>query len=219
MTINKEEPEENLFKLMKVTESMADYKIHIYGWLMKNSTKTWFKVPKNNDFANKVMVWAEEVSKGNDEENVARHHDGKAMRSFKPPNNTTGTLVVWLSGGRSYSVQEHKNSNHLQMKKISNYAREDICMICSDLDFYYYNMDYVEDTVENKLEKTINGTPKKNNEEEPMMDVDQSHKRDGPETRTVTIGPEKKKQKIVYVKAELEFLRHWVIKRQCTRTW
>lgn len=205
MTINKEEPEENLFKLMKATEAMVDYKIHIYGWLMKRTSKEWYKVPKENEFANKVMVWAEEVSKAMTKRTLHGIMMGKAMRNFKPPNNTTGTLVVWLNGGRSYSVQEHKNSNHLQMKKISNYTREDICMIY----FYYYNMDYVEDTVENKLEKTIKGTPEKITEKESTMEVDQSNKRDGPESRTVTIGPERKKQKIVYVKAELEFLRHW----------
>ena len=205
MTINKEEPEENLFKLMKVTESMVDYKIHFYGWLLKKTTKTWYKVPKENEFANRIMSWAEEVSKAMTKRTLHGIMMGKSMKTFKPPNNTTGTLVVWLNGGGSYSVQEHKNSNHLQMKKVSNYVREDMCMIY----FYYYNMDYVEDTTENKLKKTIDGTPSKSSDDAKEMEVEQERKRAGPETRTVTLGPEKKKQKIVFVKAELEFLRHW----------
>ena len=151
------------------------------------------------------MNWAEEVSKAMTKRTLHGIMMGKSMRNFKPPNNTTGTLVVWLNGGRSYSVQEHKNSNHLQMKKVSNYVREDMCMIY----FYYYNMDYVEDTTENKLKKTIDGTPSRSSDDAKEMEVEQDRKRAGTETRTVTLGPEKKKQKVVFVKAELEFLRHW----------
>jgi hypothetical protein len=41
--------------------------------------------------------------------------------------------VTWIQGGKNYSVQEHLNAKHLRMKKISNYTREDLCII-----YFYY---------------------------------------------------------------------------------
>ena len=81
-----------------------------------------------------VMEWAENVSKAMTKMPFHGVIMGRALRTFKPPNNTVGKLITWLQGGKLFSVQEHKNSNHLRMKKVSNYSREEICIIY----FYYY---------------------------------------------------------------------------------
>jgi hypothetical protein len=55
---------------------------------------------------------------------------------MKPPASTVGTLLTWIHGGRSYAVQERNTDNHLQMRKISNHNKEDICILY----FFYYIM-------------------------------------------------------------------------------
>ena len=127
---------------------------------------------------------------------------------MKPPAGTIGTLITWIHSGRNYSIQEHKTDNHLRMKRISNHNKEDICTLY----FFYYIM-----VSEEAIHPNVH--PKKENTEEkpeapelssptPMEEDPQSRKREGPESRTVILSPEKKKQKVAYIKNEIEFMRH-----------
>ena len=135
---------------------------------------------------------------------------GKSLKTFKPPHNTTGTLVVWLRGGANFSIQECHNANHLKAKKFSTYAKEEICIIY----FYYYNpITEGENAIEEK-QKQPPSTQLNDDGQQPAasMDVDKENKkREGPDSRTVVIAPERKKQKTCLVRKELEFLRHWYL--------
>ena len=42
------------------------------------------------------MVWADLVSKSMRKATLHGIMMGKSLRTFKPPHNTTGTLIVWL---------------------------------------------------------------------------------------------------------------------------
>eukprot|EP00435_Cladocopium_sp_Y103_P015804 s1188_g3.t2 len=100
---------------------------------------------------------------------------GKSLRTFKPPHNTTGTLIVWIQGGNNYAVQEHKTANHLKAKKFSAYVKEEICILY----FYYYNESVEEPTSADSVQ------PAKTETSSGPMDIEkESKKRDGPETRT-----------------------------------
>ena len=66
---------------------------------------------------------------------------GKALRNNKPPTNTTGILITWIQGGRSYAVQEQKSDRHIKMKKITTHPREDVCLLY----LYYYNQHMAEE--------------------------------------------------------------------------
>ena len=202
--IQSENVEQALFSLMKYTESISDHRILYFGWLKRHKDGKWYRLPKETPEVRKIMEWAELVSKSMTELTLHGIMIGKALRNIKPPHNTTGTMVMWLAGGRKYSVQHHPNSNNLKRKKISNLAQEDTCMIY----FYYYKTASMEpsssETTETKKEKTSSTST---SPELDKMDVEPpDRKRDSPETRTVVIAPEKKRQKIALVRRDLNFL-------------
>ena len=109
-----------------------------------------------------------------------------------------------------YAIQEHKSDRHLQMKKITNHAREDTCILY----FYYYNVTYTEENrsaVDRRQQEQPDTSMKSvtTSSDNPMDSVMESKKRKGPETRTVVLAPEKKRQKMEYLKKDVEFMKSW----------
>eukprot|EP00435_Cladocopium_sp_Y103_P076100 s59_g76.t1 len=202
--IQSENVEQALFSIMKYTESISDYRILYFGWLKRHKDGKWYKLPKETPEVRKIMEWAELVSKSMTKLTLHGIMIGKALKSIKPPHSTTGTMIMWLAGGRKYSVQHHTNSNNLKLKKISNLAQEDTCMIY----FYYYKTASMEpsssEVTETKKEKTSSIATS------PIIDMDldpPDRKRETPETRAVVIAPEKKRQKVALVRNDLHYLQ------------
>ena len=200
--------EQELHKLMRYVEGLSDYKVYIMGWIRKGKDGKWTKTPKESPLTKNVMQWADKVSNAMTRAPLHGLMMGRSLRTFKPPNNTHGKLFTWLQGGRTYSVQEHKNSNHLRLKKISNHAREDLCVLY----FYYYQDTGPEETSSLTRPTTSEEKERKeNNGGEMDVDNQSSKKRDGPETRTVVIAPEKKRQKIAMMQKDVEFLQSFYL--------
>ena len=194
--------EQSLFQLMKFVEGLSDYKVNIFGWLRRSRDGRWYKTPRETPGVQNVIQWAEEVSKSMTRSTLHGIMVGKSIRTFKPPTGTTGTLITWLIGGKNYAVQEHKTANHMKMKKISNHAKEDTCLIY----FYYYQVELGEPEAAPKKKVEVKNMEIETAED---MDVDKENKkRLGPETRTVVIGQERKKQKIMMMQLDIEFLKH-----------
>ena len=208
--VQKPETDETITKLMRYVEAMSDYKVYLYGWI-RNKQDKWVKLPKDNEEANRFLQKAIVVSKAMTKRDLNGCLFGRALRSFKPPSNTSGILLTWIIGGRNYAVQEHKSDRHLQLKRITNYPREDTCVLY----FYYYNLNYVEenrDAGKQQGEEEVPDTSMKSattSSEATMESVLESKKRDGPETRTVVLAPERKRQKMDYVKKDVEFMKSW----------
>lgn len=212
MEVQSPQLEDSLRKLMKYVENMTEYKIYLYGWIKKKND-TWIKLPKNNNEATDVLEKATTVSKGLPRRELHGVLFGRALRSMKPPAGTDGVLITWLNGSRNYAVQEHKSDNHLQMKKISTFQREDLCVLY----FFYYHGpmdDTATSTSRSTLQRTTSTSNTQNDQAPQPMDEDPvNRKREGPESRTVVLSPEisKKKQKMAYVQKDLEFLHHWYL--------
>eukprot|EP00435_Cladocopium_sp_Y103_P051431 s1017_g16.t1 len=194
-----------LWKLMRFVENMSEYKVYLYGWIRKRNS-TWVRLPKNNDEAINILAKAETVSKALTSRTLHGVLFGRALRSMKPPAGTVGTLLTWIHGGRSYAIQEHQTDNHLQMKKISNYNKEDICVLY----FFYYIMVAEEAANPNvHPKKELPQSAEVPDTTEPMDEDPVNKKRESPETRTIVLAPEKKRQKIAFIQNEIEFMRHW----------
>ena len=206
--VQKPEVDETVSNLMKYVEAMSDYKVYIYGWI-RNKQDKWIKLPKENDEANRFLQKAILVSQAMTKRELNGCMFGKALRSFKPPSNTTGILLTWIVGGRRYAVQEHKSDRHLRLKKITNHPREETCILY----FYYYNTVYAGDADNNvEVKKEIQDTSMRSvttSSDTTMETVIENKKREGPETRTVVLAPEKKRQKMEYLKKDVEFMKSW----------
>ncbi|CAK9100559.1 1-alkyl-2-acetylglycerophosphocholine esterase [Durusdinium trenchii] len=180
----------------EVDEICTEYKTNIYGWLKRNGK--WRFFPREDDHATKIMLWVQHIYKGLSKHQVHGALLGRSLRNIKPPSNTVGHLISWIHGGQGYAVQEHFSDGFLKMKRVSNYSREEMCTIY----LFHYHSDPVEEPAS---QSTIN-------KDDDKMDVnvpdDRGEKRDAPETRTVVMAPEKKRQRIYNVKKELDFLRH-----------
>ncbi|CAK9084871.1 1-alkyl-2-acetylglycerophosphocholine esterase [Durusdinium trenchii] len=169
----------------------------------------------DNDTAIKVMQWAADAYSMLDKSECHGCILGKALRHLQPPKGTVGHLITWIHGGVNYAIQEHNSDNNMIMKKITNYAREDICIM-----YLFRYVTKISEDMERSSQKMpttslepMQVTPPHHEGQEPEdMDVERhGEKREGPDSRTVTIAPERKKQKTMLVKKDLEFLRHYFI--------
>ena len=206
--------EESLRKIMKYTESLSSYKPILHGWVTDKMNR-WIRLPKDNATAIKVMQWATDAYSMLDRADCHGCILGKALRHLQPPRGTIGHLITWIHGGVNYAIQEHNSDNNMIMKKITNYAREDICIMY----LYRYAPKSSED-LERSPQKTttsspqpmqVTSTPQEQEDSEDMEVEHHGEKRDGPDSRTVTFAPERKRQKLMLVKKDLEFLRHYFI--------
>ena len=189
--------EQSLLRLLKYVEQLSQYKVHYVGWLLRKNGK-WTHVPRNASSVMEVVTKAELVSKSMTKRELHGILVGSSLRSFKPPHGTKGILVTWIRGGKKYAVQHHNSDHHVKMKKVSNYLREEVCVLY----FYYYDMANEETEVTDNKNEKIATTPKSSTRSDTTMEEQEpetSLKRHGPDSRTVTLAPEKKKQKIHYI--------------------
>eukprot|EP00435_Cladocopium_sp_Y103_P054461 s380_g17.t1 len=211
VSVQQPEVDEMLYRVMRYVESLTDYKIYLYGWV-RDRKNQWVQTPKNNEEVNRIMQRAVTISTAITKRQLHGCILGKALRSFKPPFNTTGILITWIHGGRSYAVQEHKSDRHLKLKKITMHPREETCIFY----MFYYNTQLAEEegTLPRKpVSDTSSSTamqPSLVSDGTASMDAENvSKKRDGPESRSVVLAPERKKQKIEFVRKDYEFIRNY----------
>ena len=190
--------EHSLLRLLKYVEQLSQYKVHYVGWLLRKNGK-WTHVPRNASSVMEVVSKAEKVSKSMTKRELHGILMGSSLRSFKPPHGTKGILVTWIRGGKEYAVQQHNSDHHVKMKKVSNYLREEVCALY----FYYYEMANEETEVMDKKENDVKMvTPKSSTISDATIEEQEQEarlKRQGPDSRTVVLAPEKKKQKIHYI--------------------
>ena len=61
MAVQQPEVDETLNRLMRYVESLTDYKVYLYGWVLDKKHK-WIQLPQNNDEANRILQKALMVS-------------------------------------------------------------------------------------------------------------------------------------------------------------
>ena len=189
--------EHSLLRLLKYVEQLSQYKVHYVGWLLRKNGK-WTHVPRNATSVMEVVSKAEKVSRSMTKRELHGILMGSSLRSFKPPSGTKGIMVTWIRGGKEYAVQHHNSDHHVKMKKVSNYLREEVCVLY----FYYYETlnEETDTNVEERNEVKMDTTPRTSTiSDATMEDEEVNLKRQGPDSRTVVLAPEKKKQKTHYI--------------------
>ena len=185
-----------LRRLMQSTEACVPFKIETFGHL-RNRRGKWVRLPKQmseeqiTGILNDIVMASQFLT-------AKECHGirvGTGLKKMFTPEGSTGTLVAWRRKTVRMSIVDNPSGTDMNTHGFRLGNREEMCYIY----FYSYAENYVEPPFETWLPK---GTPM---EESPLTPTPTTErpatittgtKRDGPETRTVVLGPESKKQRV-----------------------
>ncbi|OLQ14518.1 hypothetical protein AK812_SmicGene1358 [Symbiodinium microadriaticum] len=186
-----------LRRLMQSTEATVPFRVDTFGYL-KNSSGTWVRIPKTMATQQQNEIYDDIVlaSKFLTDKECHGIQVAVGVKKIHPHPGTTGTLVAWRRRTMKMSIADNPKGTTMSTVPFRIAGREDMCYIY----FYSYAPNFIEITPDTWRPK---GLPL---EESPVVPISMEEdgdsreppqKRDGPETRTVTIGPESKKQRIL----------------------
>ena len=186
-----------LRRLMQSTEANVPYRVDTFGHL-KNSSGSWIRMPKTMNQQQQDEIYKDIVSAAQFLTAKTCHGIQVAVgvKKIHPHPGTTGTLVAGRRRTVKMSIADNPKGTTMSTVPFRIAGREDMCYIY----FYSYAPNFVETTPETWRPK---GVPLEESPIVPMaMDEDgdsrnSSLQREGRETRTVTLGPESKKQRIL----------------------
>ena len=258
------EQEACFLELQKLAEQMSPYKAVTIGWvpITKNGLTTWTRASSSSlaykDLWPRVVSLARSLSS----HNVGGIMAGQSIRSLHPPKGSVGVLLMWNRGERQYACHEHNNDQAITFKKITARPIETLVFLYT---YYFVNVEYrphaemkvipsegtldrdhpIEvdqpaETASSTGDATMPMSSPSPSDESVPMDMEEAgddRKRKGPETRTVTLGPESKRSRVsslvhlVYsdkvmhraqhVLINLYWIMHWTqsIPMEYPKTW
>ena len=198
--------EDSLFDIMKFAEMTPPFLKRILGYLPEHKVDGthWRSVPSGEHFDQNMFQKIQDVAASLTMRKMSGMIYGRSLKFIKPPKNTTGHLITWSLGSMKYGIQEHWSDDHMKMKKVSGNKSDDVCII-----YIFYHVLNQEENTKQEMKKSQ--PPAQHVQDRPPstsgdMSVDDNNvdsemehrgvKRDGPETRTVTIAPEKNKVRL-----------------------
>ena len=194
-----------LRSLMQSTEACVPFRIDTFGHL-KNLNGKWSVHPKNMNVKQRDGILQDIIKAASFLTSKECHgiKVGVGLRKMLTAANTTGTLVAWRKHTVRMSIIDNPRGTDMSTAPLRLAGREEMCYIY----FYSYAPDFV--ALPN-TEWLPRGTPMEESPLVPLpagevsngptlgpddMEVDKdATKRDGPDSRTVTLGPENKKQR------------------------
>ncbi|CAE7429695.1 PLA2G7, partial [Symbiodinium necroappetens] len=189
--------QEAVQQLRKRAEAQRPYKVSIVGWVMDRADgqQVWRRASSSFPQYEEIMEYATLVARHFSDRPFGGVAIGQGVRHLRPPPHSIGVLLLWAQGSEQYASQEHWSSTTLKIKDMVPFPVEDACFVY----LFYYN--HVGEEVRSMAVKepsdVIPTVPMELDSLEPAMDTSDliDHKRKGPETRTVIIGQESKKQR------------------------
>ena len=178
---------------MKYVENLSPYKEHTLGYI--NHRNKWIQMPRDmvNSERENLLSDIQTASKFVMDDQCHGMRAGVGLKKLNTPSNTQGVLICWPKNTNRLTFLENPNSKTMIVKKLSSMHRDDVCMLY----LYHYG--------DKQLEEEPRSQPPPHQLQPPpaSMDVDnqgagRADKRSGTDTRTVTFGPEAKKQKYAY---------------------
>ena len=198
--------EDELFDLMKMSEGVPPYNKRFLGHLPEHKVHgvVWRQVPGDGHFDTNMYQKLHTISLSLTSRSVSGMIYGRSMKFIKPPRNTTGYLITWNLGSVKYHIQEHWSADPIKMKKVAATKQDDICAI-----YLFYHVTNQEEATSIEWKKSKPMETEQSHVPQPdhspghsdggEMDVEKHGvKRDGMESRTVTMAPEKKKPRTEY---------------------
>ena len=141
---------------------------------------------------------------------------GKGMKTIMVPRYSKGVLITWPEGSYGIAITEHNSDAHLHIKEYISFNIDKLCHIY----LYGYVFQQIEENnVPYKITKRRmpehTSQPDAQDLPDTEMEEPEDNKRKGPDSRTVILAPEKKKQKIHWTSRELLHQRSlwWMLQR------
>ena len=205
-----------LRSLMQSTEACVPFRIDTFGHL-KNNKGDWGVHPKSMESKQRDGILQDIVKAASFLTSKERHgiKVGVGLRKMLTPANTTGTLIAWRKHTVRMSIIDNPRGTDMSTAPLRLAGREEMCYIY----FYSYAPDFVALPSADWVPR---GTPLEESPVVPLppgegaaqqpaqpvsMDVDPaSTKREGPESRTVTLGPENKKQRTSFAMPSCDYM-------------
>ncbi|CAK8997028.1 Potassium voltage-gated channel subfamily H member 6 (Ether-a-go-go-related gene potassium channel 2) (ERG-2) (Eag-related protein 2) (Ether-a-go-go-related protein 2) (Voltage-gated potassium channel subunit Kv11.2) [Durusdinium trenchii] len=186
--------EQDMLDLQQMVEASDPCKLFTIGHVLKtssNASHEWVKIPaemqeKDIEYLNKARRVASFFSK----KELHGIRFGRAVKQIYVPKYSKGVLISWPKNSKQYIMMEHNGDSHLTLKKVMHMVLEDICHLYL---FYYtfYSEESPPAQITTRQPTTMDSTAE-------AMDMSESRKRDGPESRTIVLAPEKKKARYEY---------------------
>eukprot|EP00435_Cladocopium_sp_Y103_P048511 s541_g14.t1 len=220
--------EQALHDMQSTIDSTTPYKLHNRGQVYKKNRKTqqmeWQTFPPDLDLQNDdLMKKAVLISLHFGMSALHGFQYGRGVKTIHVPMFTKGILLCWPHQSKECVVTEHLTDHHISMKKSMFRALDEVCFL-----YLYKYTFFLEDNV--PVTSTSRLPPVQDRKSSTMSIEDatmteprtQAIKRDGPETRSVVIGQERKKQRLQFVMPLEELhLRSlwWMLQRPILVNW
>ena len=178
-----------LRRLMQSVEACVPFKIETFGHL-RNRRGKWTRLPKHMGEEQLTAILADIVTAAQFLTAKTCHgiRVGVGLKKMFTPEGSTGTLVAWKRKTVRMSIVDSPHGTDMGTHGLRLGSHEEMCYLY----FYSYTENFVEPPFETWVPK---GAPMEESPVTPIPSNDPAGtltsgtKRDGPETRTVTLGP------------------------------
>ena len=207
-----------LRRLMDSVEACVPHRIDTFGHL-KNNRGKWTTLPRTmgEEQRSKLLEDIALAARFLTDKPCHGIRVGTGLRKMVTFAGTTGTLVAWMRNTVRMSIVDNPSGNDMSTAAVRMSGKESMCYLY----FYSYDPDFVELPASTwaprglPMEESpiVPTTPTPDlpqqapdSDAQPMETVAEDHKRSGPETRTVVLGPESKKQRVSFLEAKSTYM-------------
>ena len=205
-----QDAERALCRMKKVVEQCTPYRPYTMGEVMKveNHETKVIKFPREESPAATQMLKDARAFLDFHYDRVTLHgvRYGKGMKTIMVPRYSKGTLITWSEGLLGIAVVEHNTDSHIHVKELFN---KEIDKLCHLYLYGFVNLETEENSIPMRISRRVVPEALQPGEDQgeamstsspTSLDheadaADESHKRKDPDSRTVVIAPEKKKQR------------------------
>ena len=212
--------EKAITAMKEVVESSTPYRPFTMGevYIENNNEAKMVKFPKTESPTTNAMLSNAKIFLQYHYVNFVLHgiKFGKGMKTIMVPRYSKGVMITWPEGSYGIAITEHNSDAHLHIKEYLNRNVDKLCHL------YFYGYVFHQNE-ENNMPFKI--TKRKMPEQLPLpeaqdlpdteMEEPEDNKRKGPDSRTVVLAPEKKKQRIQWTSRDLLYQRSlwWMLQR------
>ena len=192
--------------MKKLVEQCTPYRPYTMGEILKKEKNETLmtKFPKEESSTVEQMMKDARTFLGYHYNHVTFHgiRYGRGMKLIMAPKFSKGTLVTWSEGLTGIAVVEHNSDAHIHVKELYN---KDIDKLCHLYMYGYVEIHGEEAKWPIQISRRSRPTTMDQMEDDPMstsspmnepIKEEGNNKRKDPESRTVVVAPEKKRQRM-----------------------